>query len=225
VLLSFEYMPYIAIIGDIVDSRKQKDRKRIQERLSSLLHDINAEYSDVIASKFMITLGDEFQGLMYNGAHAVEIVDKIERVMHPVGIRFGIGVGKITTEINSNIPLGADGPAYYNARNMIDDLKSIEKKKMEAKINMKIKIEDNSELSELINTIFSLNTVLKAKWTDRQREIIDTYLKCNGTQSDAARELGINQSNVQKALSNSDFYAYQKSINTVTKILSYIKGA
>jgi DNA-directed RNA polymerase specialized sigma subunit len=88
---------------------------------------------------------------------------------------------------------------------------------------MKIEVEENADISELINAVFSLNTVLKAKWTDRQREIINIYLKCDRTQSDVAKDLGINQSNVQKALSNSNFYTYQKVLDTITKTLSNIK--
>ena len=221
---SFPYTPYIAILGDIVGSKKIKDRKAVQEKLSAVLEDINQAYGDEIASRFMITLGDEFQGLLGTGTHTLEIVEKIERRMHPTGIRFGIGVGGITTDINPNLPLGADGPAYYNARKMIDEIKAAEKKKMESKLNMKIAIQDYTDISELINTVLSLNTVLKAKWTERQRETIDMYLKCNGTQSDVAQKLGIHQSNVQKALASSNFYAYKKALDTVSKLLSNIKS-
>ena len=51
----------------------------------------------------MITLGDEFQGLLKNGSAAVFIIDKIEREMYPIKFRFGLGVGEITTDINSNM--------------------------------------------------------------------------------------------------------------------------
>lgn len=221
----FDYKPYIAVIGDIVASKQLEDRKAVQKQLRTTLNDINGMYHEDIASKFMITLGDEFQGLLQLGNHAFEIVERIEREMYPTEIRFGLGVGKITTTIDPNVPLGADGPAYYNARKMIDELKSMKKKKMEPRITMKIDIEDNVDISELINAVFSLNAVLKAKWTDRQREIINAYLKCGGTQSDVAKQLGINQSNVQKALSNAEFYTYQNVLATVTNILSKIKEA
>ncbi|MCO7124498.1 SatD family protein [Sporolactobacillus shoreicorticis] len=219
----FDYKPYVAIIGDIVASKQLVDRQTVQKQLRTTLNAINEMYRNDIASKFMITLGDEFQGLLQIGNHAFEIVETIERAMRPTEIRFGLGVGKITTPINFDIPLGADGPAYYNARKMIDELKSMKKKKKEPRITMKIDIEDNADVSELINAVFSLTTVLKAKWTDRQREIIDVYLKCSGTQSDVANHLGIHQSNVQKALSNADFYTYQNVLTTVTNILSKIQ--
>lgn len=220
---SFSFTPYIAVIGDIVESKRIKERKAVQQKLGVVLHEINERYTGDVASRFMITLGDEFQGLLQAGTHTMEIIERIERQMHPTRMRFGIGVGEITTDINPELPLGADGSAYYNARKMVNELKAAEKQKMASKLNMKIKIEEYVGISELINTIFSLNTVLKEKWTDRQLEVIDTYLMDAGTQIEVAQRLGIHQSNVQKALSNSNFYTYQRAVDTVTKILSNIK--
>ncbi|MGB4438298.1 MAG: SatD family protein, partial [Sedimentibacter sp.] len=56
--------PYIAIIGDIVNSKKIDNRNDVQIKLKSLLKRIDEKYTDDIASDFMITLGDEFQGLL-----------------------------------------------------------------------------------------------------------------------------------------------------------------
>jgi len=222
-IVSFGFEPYFAVIGDIVGSKKTQEREIVQQKLSSALNRINSMYKENIASKFMITLGDEFQGLLRNGNYLMEIIEKIEIEMHPVRIRFGIGVGRIVTDINPDLPLGADGPAYYNARRMIDEIKSSEKKKMEPKTNMKIMIEGNEDISQFINTIFALNTAIKSRWTDRQREVIATYMDNKGTQLEIAQKLSIHQSNVQKALSNSYFYNYQQALDTVTKILANLK--
>lgn len=51
----------------------------------------------------MITLGDEFQGLLNNPAYAIEIVKYIQRELYPVKLRFGIGIGEISTEINQKL--------------------------------------------------------------------------------------------------------------------------
>ena len=63
--------PYIAIIGDIKNSKKIVDRGAIQEHLKKILDNINLKYSDCIASKFTITLGDEFQGLLTTGNNPI----------------------------------------------------------------------------------------------------------------------------------------------------------
>jgi hypothetical protein len=222
-MLNFDYKPFIAIIGDIVGSKNLQDRKIVQEKLITLLNNINEQYKTYISSKFMITLGDEFQGLLHAGVCVIEIIEKIEQEMHPIKIRFGVGVGKIETNIDLNMPLGADGSAYYNARKMIDKVWANEKKKMGSKPNIGIEVDNYDDVTELMNTILSLSAVIKSKWTDRQREIINAYTRYEGTQSSVAQKLGINQSSVQKALLNAGFYAYQQALQTITKTLSQIK--
>jgi hypothetical protein len=220
----FDYKPFVAIIGDIRNSKQLENRRAVQIRLKEVLDAINNEYRDYIASKFMITLGDEFQGLLKTGSSAIFIIDKIEREMYPIKLRFGIGVGEITTDINSDMPLGADGSAYYNARKMIDELKASVKKKMEPKANVRIEVQGNADISRVINTIFSLISTIKETWTPRQIEIINSYLNTGGKQKDTARILNINQSNVQKALSSANYYTYRKAIETIAEVLSDIKG-
>lgn len=221
---SFDYRPFVAVIGDMKSSRRLDARRAVQAHLKEVLDTINRAYPEDLASSFMITLGDEFQGLLKTGASSIYIIDRIEREMYPVRLRFGLGVGKITTDIDSNMPLGADGPAYYNARRMIDELKASEKKKMESKTNVKIEVQDNAGPSELLNTLFALLTAVKETWTARQVEIINAYLQGGGTQKDAARVLNINQSNVQKSLATAHFYTYRKAVESVAKVLSEIKG-
>ena len=86
--------PYIAIIGDIKNSKKIVDRGAFQEHLKKILDNINLKYSDCIASKFTITLGDEFQGLLTTGNNIMEIIQYIKKEIYPVKIRFGFNFHK-----------------------------------------------------------------------------------------------------------------------------------
>ncbi|MRN26895.1 hypothetical protein EAI30_20110, partial [Romboutsia ilealis] len=90
--------------------KKLNDRKKIQEELQRVLNEVNKKYVEDISSKFMITLGDEFQGLLCNGGNILQIITEIESKMYPVKIRYGIGVGEIITDINADMAIGADGP-------------------------------------------------------------------------------------------------------------------
>lgn len=221
---SYDFKPYIAVIGDIVESKKLNDRYEIQLKLQNVLEDINIKYSEDISSKFMITLGDEFQGLLSNGKNIMNIIAYIEIKMYPVKIRFGIGIGKIETDINPDLPFGADGSAYHNAREMVINLKNIEKKNKKSDANIMIASEgNNADLELLLNTVLSLCTTIKQKWTDRQREIVYDCIIHGDNQKEAAIRLGINQPSVQKAISNADYYSYKRAMDIVSKTLSEIK--
>ena len=222
-LFSFSYNPYIAIIGDIKKSKKITDRKSVQEKLRRVLEQVNKKYEKDISAKFMTTLGDEFQGLLRGGENVLNIIQDIQMKMYPIIIRFGIGVGEITTNINAEMAIGADGPGYYMARSAIESLKQEELKNRKQSADIKIKIaEEKNKIAEMLNTIFSLMTVIQSNWTDRQREIIMDYRKYKGSQSDCAKRLGITQSSVQRGLNNGNYYAYKDAIDSVNDILGEI---
>lgn len=216
--------PYIAIIGDIKESKKIKNRNEVQIKLNEVLEEINKIYKEDIISKFIITLGDEFQGLLCNGANTMHIISEIERRMHPVKLRFGVGIGEITTDINSEMSIGADGPGYYNARAAIEQLKSDEKRKQTNPADIRFEIaSDNQASTTMINTILTLMTVIKESWSDRQREIIWDMLEHQDSQSDVAKRLAIKQPSVQKSLSKGKYYAYKDAFDTIGQVLQEIR--
>lgn len=217
----FSYKTYIAIIGDIKKSKNISERNCVQEKLKNILCTINKRYADDIAAKFMITLGDEFQGLLSNGRYVYEIIEYIQQEMHPVGIRFGIGIGAITTEINSEMAIGADGPGYYNAREAVEGLKQEEHKNKVCAADVKVKTE-NDIVTKMLNTIFSLIYILKENWTERQREIVWEFRKNGCNQSQCAERFGIAQSTVQRALNSAKYYAYKEAAETVKSVLEEV---
>lgn len=220
----FKNSPYIAIIGDIKQSKKIENRKEIQIKLNNLLNDINKRYNSDIASMFTITLGDEFQGLLYNGTNLINIISDIERKMSPIKIRFGVGIGSITTDIDRNISIGADGPAYYNARKAVDLLKTNEKRKQKNSSNIYVEAdEDNEATTIMINTILMLMNVIKESWSDRQREIIMNMMEYQDSQTDVANRLNIKQPAVQKSLANGKYYAYKDAQDTIVKAFQEIR--
>lgn len=215
----FDDNSYIAVIGDIKRSKALADRNAVQIELQHTLDEINTLYKEMIVSKLIITLGDEFQGLLKTGASFMEIMDRIERDMHPVKLRFGVGVGEITTDIQA-ATLGTDGPAYYLARDMISLIKKSEKKKIEPTRNIGIKIQGAKQLSALLNATFSLMTTVKETWTARQMEIISLYLQNDSNQTNTAAVMKINQSSVHRALDAANFYTYCAALKTVDELFA-----
>ncbi len=207
---------YVAIIGDIIDSKKIKNRNEVQQKLKHVLSKINQSYDDIIAANFIISLGDEFQGLLCQQEKVFEIINDIEMNMFPIKIRFGIGVGKIDTDILKNNTLEIAGPAYYNARKSISILNK--KKKNYEKIVTNAIINSGEQWDtqdELINSILSLIYISKSKWTKNAVNVIKTYIKNNYNQYDVAKELGVQQPAISKTLKNCYFYTINHSYNVL----------
>lgn len=214
---------HVAIIGDMKQSQKMKNRNEVQIKLKNILETINIMYQEDLAAKFIITLGDEFQGLLKQGANTMKILSQIERMMYPVQLRFGIGIGRITTEINPEMALGADGPGYYKARAAIEYLKDNEKKKQSVPTDTRFEVEcENQENIRMLNTIVSLMTVIKEGWSDRQREIIWDIMEHQDSQSNVANRLNIKQPAVQKSLALGNYYAYKDAMDFIGKALEEI---
>ncbi len=214
---------FVAIIGDIRGSRSLTQRREIQENLGIILQEINEGFEADIAAKFLITLGDEFQGLLFDGRSLLKIIEKIKMSLYPVTFRFGIGMGQITTNIFSEMALGADGPAFYRARSAIELLKENESKKKAVLSDLSFRFEEKSSTTErLLNTAFTLLYSLEHTWTDRQREIITDQLFHQDGQKASALRLGITQSAVHKALSAGSYYTYEKALKEITSVMEEI---
>ena len=221
---SFSDNPYVAIIGDMKESKKIDNRSETQKKLKQVLAEINQKYKPEISAKFIITLGDEFQGLLNRGANTMNIVSEIERKMFPIKIRFGIGIGRITTDINEEMAIGADGPGYYFARDAIDYLKKNEKKKQAIAADIRFEVDcDNQATAIMLNTIVALMTAIKESWSDRQREIIWDMIEHQDSQTDVANRLKIQQPAVQKSFSLGKYYAYKNAVDTIGDVLGEIR--
>ena len=216
---------FVAVIGDIKDSRHLENRKEVQVHLQEILDRLNEKYKDHIVSIFLITLGDEFQGLLRSGEHILDMVNEIRMEMYPVRLRFGIGFGQITTDIKSEMALGADGPGYYRAREAVELLKEREKKNRPVLAELCLRLDEKDQEKEvLLNTVFDLMYVVESGWTERQRETIWDMLLYGDGQQNTARRLSISQPTVQKALAAGSYYTYENALKNAAKILGDIQN-
>ena len=219
------YMIYYAIIGDVKDSRTLPNRNDVQEKLKKVLLDINRIYNKDIAADFLITLGDEFQGLMLKSNNIIKIVKHIQRELHPIQIRFGIGIGEISTKINKKAAIGADGPAFYAARNVITMIHELEKKiKIQAPdIQISLYTEKNIFEIKEINTLLSLIKAIEDSWTEKQRYTVWDMMINHGSQNECALRMNTSQSTVARRLSDGKYIVYVNAINTAEEAISRLE--
>lgn len=163
---------YFAVIGDFIDSRKIENRDLAQAKFRHALEKINRDFSKTIASKFTITLGDEFQGLLYPGAPIFKILDVIEMELLAYPFRIGIGFGSVTQPVNPNISIGADGKAYWNARSAIEFIHD----KTDYGTSRTYFLGFDNTKNRLINDLLASTDLIKSKWSRIQRETFSVLL-------------------------------------------------
>jgi hypothetical protein len=122
--------PLLALIGDLVGSRRQADRARQQTALLEAVEQINRGLaSGELAAALRVTAGDEVQVLLWEPAAAVEVIRGLSDVLHPEAIVFGLGLGSLSTHPSLRPPERvpdvalADGSCLHRARAALERAK------------------------------------------------------------------------------------------------------
>lgn len=213
---------YIAVIGDLVQSRQLAGRGDVQNQLKSVLADLNETYREELASRFTITLGDEFQGLLKAPQQLLRILFEIKYRLYPVRVRFGVGFGEITTEIDPSQSLGADGPAYHAARSMIGEVKREEKGKRARATDILLGRPVMDEVLTAVNAGLTLMHFMEEGWTDKQRENIRDSLLKGLNQSEIAEQRGLYQSTIHRSLVSAGFYEYEQAFRDFQLLINRV---
>lgn len=106
---------YAAVILDVIDSRKFKDRYMIQSHLKAAVEICNRLFHDLLCKPVMFSAGDELQGLFYCSDAAYRYVAFFSRLAYPVALRCGIGFGELDF-FSDWMSTELDGQAYHRAR-------------------------------------------------------------------------------------------------------------
>lgn len=111
----------IALIADMARSRDLAPlhRPAVQKRFQNLVEFINKTYHRDILSRFVITLGDEFQGLLRSGSSIPDLLWDIDARFSDRRLRVGFGLGVLYTPLQKEA-INIDGPALHFARAAIE---------------------------------------------------------------------------------------------------------
>lgn len=190
-----------AFIGDLSASRDlDRDRRReVQERLANLLEELNDDLQAAMLSRFTVTLGDEFQGLLSRPSSIPEILWRLRRNLPTMHLWTGVGFGGLDTQLQAQA-IGMDGPAFHNAR------QAVERARDEA-IHGGVFV--GFEADDVILT--GLGRLLdhhRSSFTAAQLEAVDR-VRSGRKQSDAAAELEVSPQAISKRLKAASWEIYR----------------
>lgn len=111
----------VVVIADLIRSRELPDRDAFQQRLLGHLEDISARAG--VLSPYTLTLGDEFQAVLTDFAGGLSDWTNLLARLAPVKARFALAAGPLSTRIHSVAALQMDGPAFVEARRVLDMMK------------------------------------------------------------------------------------------------------
>ena len=109
----------VAVLGDVVASRRHPDADRRRARIADALAFANDRLRPV--QPLTPTIGDEFQGLYEHLEDALEATLLVRLALAgEADVRFGIGSGSLLAFDPERAPFEQDGPAWWSAREAVD---------------------------------------------------------------------------------------------------------
>lgn len=180
------------ITADLVESRARLDRESAQKRLARLVRVLNSDFEKAVRVPFMITLGDEIQGLIRHVPEIPRLIIAVHDIFPPREITVGVGVGRVTTGFSRRVT-EMDGPVFVRARQAIEAAK---KSSREVVVNS-----GSANHDGVINGIYSLIGGIKRGWTSEQWMRANLYRTLE-TVEKVAEHLGVAKQSVSKSLRN-----------------------
>jgi hypothetical protein len=163
-------------------------RRILQKQFSDLIANLNRYYRKTIASKFVITLGDEFQGLLNSAASIPDLIWTLEQDFPQVELRVGLGFGTLDTRMQ-RVAINIDGPVLHNARAAIESAK-----RTKALGGVFCGFGD---LDDILNGMSRLLWFNRSRWTRSQRNIV-SLLRQGMSQTQVAKRLRIKKQVVSR---------------------------
>ena len=191
---------YIAVIADMVRSRQLSSyrRRAIQGKFGDLINSLNHEYRKTIAAKFIITLGDEFQGLLNSAALIPDLIWRLDFDFNERNLRVGVGCGTLDTPLQ-RYAINIDGSALHAAREAIDTAK---REKTLGGVFCGF-----GEWGSVLNGIARILWFQRSGWTPSQREIAQ-LLRSGMSQVAIAETLRIRPQVVSRQVQSSGCMQY-----------------
>ena len=198
---------YVALIGDIRQSRKVPERALLQTVMEEALATVNSRLEAELAAGFVLTLGDEFQGLLHAPSSVVPVLVLLEELLDGAEVRYGIGLGRLSTALQ-DVALRTDGPCFHRARAALVNAK---------RDDSWVTVEGFGDDDAVLNGVFQLMGDIRWNWTDTQRRTVELMRRA-GTQKEVARERGVSINAVSKTLKSASFeplIAAERSVATI----------
>lgn len=190
----------IAVIGDVVNSRRMEQRAAAQERLQDLLSFLNDCFRGSILAPFSLSRGDEIQALLLRAAIVPDLVWEVAFRFPQAPIRFGFGLGQLSTP-PSHIPMETDGPAWWAARNAVKTAAATRR-------NGGV-LQGFGEADKVLTAFGTLLGHMRGRLTARQRAVLE-QLRSGEEMVQVADRLKISKQAVSGIVAAAGWRAYQE---------------
>jgi hypothetical protein len=203
---------YVALLGDVVASRRHPDRER---RLAAIGGALDLANRRVPATQPLTpTIGDEFQGLYVDLVSALDATLVVRlALLGEVDVRFGIGSGELLEYDAARAPFEQDGPAWWAAREAVDMVRDLEQRR-ERPRGLRTRWIDEAEVASAqvgaVNAFLQCRDELVAAMDPRDADAL-LGLLVDEPLTSIAKRLGVSVSAVSQRAIRGGLYAIRQA--------------
>lgn len=190
--------PSVTVIGDLVGSRRTRDRAAVHARFESAVAAINHQYAPEVPLR--IGLGDEFQGIFSSLGAALGASLRLRMALLPdVDVRQGIGWGRVL--VLAEDPRVEDGPGWWAARAAVETVEAYERRAAMRAVRTAYVAADGEAGPDpdLVNAALMSRDVVVSGLSERSMSVLGGLMD-GRRQRDIADDLGVSPSAVSQRI-------------------------
>lgn len=202
---------YLVVLGDLIASRKIKERKKFERKLKKTVEEVIAKFKNEWVAPLAFEKGiDEVGAVIKNKTALYHIINHVNNSIAPQKIRFVAYKGTIDIGMKTKDITAMDGEAFHTAAYMMTQLKAS---------GMLLSCNTGNSLFDMAmeNQVNAMH-ILKQKWTERQRQIFQLYTEV-GNQGETAKKLKVSQQAISNALQQIDAFQIIELQNNIARWL------
>jgi hypothetical protein len=190
-------------------------RADVQRALEEGLALVNDQLGPELSARFVVTLGDEFQGLLRVPELAIDTLNRLDEALDGMPLRYAAGWGVLSTPLRPHA-VGMDGPCFHAAR---DALARGKRERRWATVEG-----FGAEPDRILNAILGLLGEVRARWKPTQAATVRA-MRHAATQKEVAADRGVTESTVSKALKSAMFDAVLETEQALALLMSRFAAA
>jgi hypothetical protein len=191
---------------DIMSSR---EKRNIPSYIRNLTITINKKYQSILFTPFVVTLGDEFQGVLSDRSQVFQIFLEVQKI---IPIYAGVGMGEVESLKETPAPQ-MTGEAFVRSRKALNQAKEMKRTFM---VSTGVDYLDTS-----VNALAFAAQFIRSKQSKRQMQVSDRFiLDPEMPQWQLADELKISRPTVSKILKYGGFDTLDEIRLAIQRILS-----
>lgn len=207
---------HFVLLVDVMQSSKMQDRQALSVSLGEALVALNRQFEQYLLAPFEITRGDEVAAVLTSAQPLYGITRALSDYLHPVKFRLVLCFGELTAGLETRRSTVIDGPAFYQAANMMRQLKR------------SCRFVSLSTQAEHIDSVLqSMMNMLLWQWssfTALQQRTVSLYL-LHRNQSAVADLLGRKQQQIQSTLKSCGWEVIEEAERQVKQLLVLLQRA